>query len=199
MPSAGKVVDVNIQLGSYVRAGQDYGRLYTTSSVEIEVPIVESDLRFFPVGGTKVKILTKNSPDSSGGLESYPANLARVSSVLDSSTRFAKLYIKPQQSDSTELDSSAVSINEKDLQPGLFVRVLLEGLSFDNVWKVPVKSLRDGESIWIVEDGKLRKYKAEIYSIQNEFAMIKGEPRVVSLVTSILPGVKDGMAVEVVN
>ena len=204
MPSAGKVVDVNIQLGSYVRAGQDYGRLYTTSSVEIEVPIVENDLRFFPVGGTKVKILTQNSEDSSAErgesreLETYPASLARVSSVLDSNTRFAKLYIKPEippaQPDSTRAD-----LNEKSLQPGLFVRVLLEGLSFDNVWKVPVKSLRDGESIWIVEDGKLKKYMPEIYSIQNEFAMIKGEPRSVSLVTSILPGVKDGMAVEVVN
>ena len=110
-------------------------------------------------------------------------------------------------SEKSESDTPAVredgleqaDLNEKDLPPGLFVRVLLKGASFDNVWKVPVESLRDGESIWIVEDGKLRKYQAEIYSIQNDFAMIKGEPGEISLVTSILPGVKDGMAVEVVN
>ena len=199
---------MNIQLGSYVRAGQDYGQLYTSSSIEIEVPIVEDDLRFFPVGETEVKILTKKKGGASNSDSLvYPATLSRVSSVLDSNTRFAKLYIRPLASEKSESDTPAVredgleqaDLNEKDLPPGLFVRVLLKGASFDNVWKVPVESLRDGESIWIVEDGKLRKYQAEIYSIQNDFAMIKGEPGEISLVTSILPGVKDGMAVEVVN
>ena len=82
------------------------------------------------------------------------------------------------------------------LLPGAFVEVLIEGAVLKNALAVPRDAVREGNSVWLVEDGRLYIRSLDILRADKDFAYVASALQDgARIVVSSLDVVVDGMEV----
>ena len=126
-PYAGRIQNVNIDLGTTIIPGQPVGAMYTSSEIEITLAVKDNDLQFLsiPMDGRKLNPSEQASvvieSFYKGKTQSWKGKLERVDGVIDPVTRMINL-IAVFKNDFIESDKPNLPI-------GLFVEAKIDGIA----------------------------------------------------------------------
>jgi len=132
-----------------------------------------------------------------GRLQEWPAKLVRMEASVDSKTRFYFGVIEVPEPFNTSRYASP-------LIAGLFVEAVINGVSFDDVIRVPEKALFNKQQVFIVdENDQLQARKVTIVDKESTFFLVQGDlnegdrlvvtdPKVLRAEMIVSPVLKDG-------
>ena len=197
-PYAGRIQNVNIDLGTTIIPGQPVGAMYTSSEIEITLAVKDNDLQFLsiPMDGRKLNPSEQASvvieSFYKGKTQSWKGKLERVDGVIDPVTRMINL-IAVFKNDFIETDKPNLPI-------GLFVEAKIDGITLKNIFEIPINSISEDNEVYIVDkDNQLELRKLTILKKYSEFVIIKdGLKAGERIVTSKLSTASNGIKVNLV-
>ena len=193
-PYAGRIQNVNIDLGTTIIPGQPVGAMYTSSEIEITLAVKDNDLQFLsiPMDGRKLNPSEQASvvieSFYKGKTQSWEGKLERVDGVIDPITRMINL-IAVFKNDFIETDKPNLPI-------GLFVEAKIDGITLKNIFEIPINSISKDNEVYIVDkDNQLELRKLTVLKKYSEFVIIKdglraGERIVTSKLSTASNGIK---------
>ena len=193
-PYAGRIQNVNIDLGTTIIPGQPVGAMYTSSEIEITLAVKDNDLQFLsiPMDGRKLNPSEQASvvieSFYKGKTQSWKGKLERVDGVIDPITRMINL-IAVFKNDFIETDKPNLPI-------GLFVEAKIDGITLKNIFEIPINSISKDNEVYIVDkDNQLELRKLTVLKKYSEFVIIKdglraGERIVTSKLSTASNGIK---------
>ena len=193
-PYAGRIQNVNIDLGTTIIPGQPVGAMYTSSEIEITLAVKDNDLQFLsiPMDGRKLNPSEQASvvieSFYKGKNQSWKGKLERVDGVIDPVTRMINL-IAVFKNDFIESDKPNLPI-------GLFVEAKIDGITLKNIFEIPINSISEDNEVYIVDkDNQLELRELTILKKYSEFVIIKdglkaGERIVTSKLSTASNGIK---------
>ena len=193
-PYAGRIQNVNIDLGTTIIPGQPVGAMYTSSEIEITLAVKDNDLQFLsiPMDGRKLNPSEQASvvieSFYKGKTQSWKGKLERVDGVIDPVTRMINL-IAVFKNDFIESDKPNLPI-------GLFVEAKIDGITLKNIFEIPINSISKDNEVYIVDkDNQLELRKLTVLKKYSEFVIIKdglraGERIVTSKLSTASNGIK---------
>ena len=200
-PFDGRMLFTQVDLGQYVSKGQALGRLYSTGTAEIRLPLTDQQLRYLdqPFGARP----TDEFPDTAvtlhaevgGRAAEWQGKLHRMEGAVDPDSRV--WYAVARVDDPYGLQHPE---QQTPLAVGLFVEAEIEGRTVDNVFQLPRSALRNEDNVLIVDaDNRLRSRKVDVLRTDFKSALISsglqaGDRVCVSPVEAFV----DGLLVEVV-
>jgi len=189
----------NVDLGQYVVMGQPLAKGYGTGSVEIEVPLKDSDLAWFGVfensifsngdSNSSKGIPAKVIADFAGAEHTWKGSVVRTAGQVDKTSRMISVVVEvPEPFDALN--------GRPPLLPGVFVEVLIQGKTLRNAVAVPRDAIRQGNQMWVVNSNKLSVRSLEIVRVDKNFAYVVSEDLdQARVVISSLDAVIEGMDV----
>lgn len=141
------VTELSVNVGSQVSSSTAVATIVGTDAywVEVALPLDWVDrLDWNQDGGVPVKV----RPQSGGG--AWEGRLMRLSGTLKDETMMAKGIVVVED---------PLHPREKGLKPlilGEYVSLEMETAPLNNVFSLPREALREGSTIWVVENGELR-------------------------------------------
>jgi len=136
------VVERMISPGSYVQAGTDMARLYSTDRAEISVSLSAKDWARLP----GAKLLESGDWNAEvqniGNGQTWSSRVLRAKQHLEQETRQRDLILVVDH----PLDL------KPPLLPGTFIKATIFGRSMENLWKLPGSALSQEGEIWYVKD-----------------------------------------------
>ena len=193
-PYAGRIQNVNIDLGTTIIPGQPVGAMYTSSEIEITLAVKDNDLQFLsiPMDGRKLNPSEQASvvieSFYKGKTQSWKGKLERVDGVIDPVTRMINL-IAVFKNDFIESDKPNLPI-------GLFVEAKIDGITLKNIFEIPINSISEDNEVYIVDkDNQLELRELTILKKYSEFVIIEdglkaGERIVTSKLSTASNGIK---------
>ncbi len=179
LPFTGRITEFDVEVGQYVVAGQSYGKAYGLGALEIVVPLEEQQLEWLLQSEDPIITVTS---DYLGGA-SIPAFVKRVGSNLDPQTRMNRVFLGLKEENA-------------GLVPDVFVGVEFTGPARENVWLLPLDTLQQGGSVWVVTPEKrLRLLKLSIIQISSEAVVADSNGSIIEVVRGNLPEATDGTPV----
>ena len=192
-PFAGRVLDVDIDVGQYLRAGNPIGTIYATDIAEITVPVPDDDLAWIRLdqagsGAGQVQI----TADFAGAHHVWTGRAVRLGGAVDARSRLVPVVVEvdnPYQEDGTR----------PPLVEGMFVEVTFPGTPPAGAVVIPRSALRPDNRVWVVAPGDtLRIREVTVAQAGIDEALVTDGLMPGELVcTSNLQYVTDGMAVRV--
>jgi RND family efflux transporter MFP subunit len=149
------ITSENVDIGQYVVTGQSLAKGYGTNSVEIEVPLMDSELAWFDVfensifsngNSNSVKGASAEVKATFAGTEhTWKGNVVRTTGQVDKTSRMISVVVEvPKPFDALK--------GKPPLLPGVFAEVLIHGNTLRNAVAVPRDAIREGNQMWIVND-----------------------------------------------
>ena len=193
-PYAGRIQNVNIDLGTTIIPGQPVGAIYTSSEIEVTLAVKDNDLQFLsiPMDGRKLdpseQALVKIKSFYKGKNQTWLGRLERVDGVIDPITRMINL-IAVFKNDFIETDKPNLPI-------GLFVEAQIDGIILNDVFSIPVNSISENNEVYIVnKDNELVSRQLTILKKYSNFVIVKnglraGERIVTSKLSTASNGIK---------
>lgn len=199
LPFDALVITERVDLGQYVVVGQSLGVAYGIESVEIEVPLEDNELAWFDVFGSPVAFNGSKPPvkrttaqvkaDFAGSEHIWEGRVVRTTGQVDKTSRMVLVVVEV----ANPFDTSG---GRPPLLSGVFAEVLIEGNILKNAIAVPRDAIRQGNRVWVVNEGRLHIRTLEIARADKDFAYItSGLDDGAEIVVSSLDAVVDGMAV----
>ena len=194
-PYAGRIQNVNIDLGTTIIPGQPVGAMYTSSEIEITLAVKDNDLQFLsiPMDGRKLNPSEQASvvieSFYKGKNQSWKGKLERVDGVIDPVTRMINLI--------AVFKNDFIEIDKPNLPIGLFVEAKIDGITLKNIFEIPINSISEDNEVYIIDkDNQLELRELTILKKYSEFVIIKnGLKAGERLVTSKLSTASDGIKV----
>lgn len=159
---SGRLSEVMVELGQFVRTGEPIARVSDLSIVEVAVPLPLSDYR-------KLEQKVRNGEEPSVQLapnESsrtmWTGRLVRVAPEADQDTRTVKVFVR--------VDNNQ---QQTPLLPGTFVNVRIDGPVLSDVVPIPRDSIHNG-SVYVVIGGKVKVRKAVVSETLQGLAIVDG-------------------------
>ena len=187
LPYDGRVTASDVEVGELVgpadrvdRPASRLGIVYRTEALQVAVPIEPRDLEYLdPVIGRSARV--------AGEMATWEARVARVSSVVAPRTRLASVFLKFAE------DAHPDSLPA----PGTFVEVAFAGPVYEDVYVLPESVLQERDSVWVVRDGLLSAFAPETVGRTATGWVVQAFDAGERLVVGVLPGAREGLAVEV--
>ena len=188
------VVDLKqVDLGQYVVTGSPLMRLLSTGVAEVRLPILASDVPFVSYGQDAAGEWRELTLTASFGTvqHSWQARLARLERRVDEQTRVFFLVAQVDRPYDRALHSHILAM-------GLFVEASFEGAPIPDAVRLPRSALHNGESVYVVQDGKLYRREVTLFRREGD-SVIVGEGLFAgdTVVLSKLDLMVDGMPVQV--
>jgi len=179
LPFAGTVIAAPVSVGDAVSRATSVGSVFQTSRLETRAPIPLDDLAYLgDPRGMPAAVLARG--------QRLEAVVSQVSPVLAPRTRLSLLL----------LDFTG----EDDLPPPqTFVRVALDGPAFDNAYLLPPDAHRAGDSVWVVDDGKLARETPRTLGRTDTGWIVAAFDARDGVVLGAVPGERAGLAVKAVT
>ena len=193
-PYAGRIQNVNIDLGTTIIPGQPVGALYTSSEIEITLAVKDNDLQFLsiPMDGRKLdpseQALVQIKSFYKGKNQTWIGRLERVDGVIDPVTRMINL-IAVFKNDFIETDKPNLPI-------GLFVEAQIDGIILKDIFSIPVNAISENNEVYIVNnENELVSRQLSLLKKYSDFVIVKdglkaGERVVISKLSSASSGIK---------
>jgi len=193
-PYAGRIQNVNIDLGTTIIPGQPVGALYTSSEIEITLAVKDNDLQFLsiPMDGRKLdpseQALVQIKSFYKGKNQTWIGRLERVDGVIDPVTRMINL-IAVFKNDFIETDKPNLPI-------GLFVEAQIDGIILKDIFSIPVNAISENNEVYIVNnENELVSRQLSLLKKYSDFVIVKdglkaGERVAISKLSSASNGIK---------
>ncbi|HKK76936.1 MAG TPA: efflux RND transporter periplasmic adaptor subunit [Saprospiraceae bacterium] len=190
-PFDAQIISQDVSLGSQLNQGDAIGRLVGIEQywVEVSLPVKKLKWLRFPDNGrqTGAKVTIKNTSDWEEG-DSRSGYLANRVGALDEQTRLARLFIKAP--DPLNLQNR----DQPELIIGSFVEVEIEGEPIEEVVRLNRDYLRTDQTVWVMENEKLRIKPVDIKLIDAHYVYIAdGLADDAKVLTTNISTVNDGI------
>ena len=185
-PFSGHISGVGLGLGQRVAVGEGVGRLLSSTELEVMFDLPESDFsRILSEPSTGSNLPTESLIGKPlkilwrlGGLvRTFGAELSRIGSEIDPSVGGIQIY--------AALESEAYL---EGIRAGAFVEVEMVDQIYKNVFKLPVSALSNEDTLYLIVDGRLKKFNVKVLRIVDSdmliHAMLPNDAVVVSRVFS---------------
>jgi RND family efflux transporter MFP subunit len=176
LPYEGIVRSKETDLGQFVSPGARLGVAFATNYAEVRLPLTDTDLAFVDMpnaaeltatGGVDGPAVTLTATQK-GRQSEWQATIVRTEGVVDASSRVT--YAVARISDPYRLHSEG-----QPLPMGTFVAALIEGMTAENIIRVPREIVRGSdELIFVGEDNKLRIRKVSVVRSDADFVYLDG-------------------------
>lgn len=201
-PFNARVRGTNLEVGDYIREGNSVGSIYDTSVLEVPVSVPVEDARwifrrrkvesfprtqeevekFFP----RAKVLWSRF----GQTFEWDGRVVLVGAGLEETTRALTLTVEVP-----EPLKKWVPGAYPPLVVGMFVRVIIQGITIPDVFVIPRSALHPGDRIYVFRDGTLNVRPAEVIRKGQDEVVIKngaheGERLILSAIPAAVPGMK---------
>jgi len=191
LPFDGIVVSKSVDVGQHVAPGRAVATVYGTAAVEVRVPLEDRELAYFriPNGNADEGPPAEIAASFAGARHRWQGRVARLEGEVDPSSRMVHVVVEVA-------DPFARSDQRPPLLPGTFVEVTIQGRTLADVVPLPRHALRDGDTVWVFEDGRLHIREVTVARRDHEWAWVAGGlDGGAQVITSALDAVTDGMAV----
>ncbi len=190
LPFAVLVIDEAVDVGDLVMSGQRLATLYGTAAVEIRVPLDDAELAWLNLAS-----LGRNGPiatvraDFAGATHLWEGRVDRLEGQVDPRSRMVHLVV-------VVADPFTSEEGHPPLLPGSFVAIEIAGRQLDEVVILPRHALREGDTVWVAEDGVLAIRQVEVLRRDRlQVYLRSGLEAGESVIVSSLDTVTDGMTV----
>ncbi|MCF8307446.1 MAG: efflux RND transporter periplasmic adaptor subunit [Bacteroidales bacterium] len=196
-PFDAHILSRNVNVGSQVSPGQNLGRLVGRETYWVEATVPVSKLRWisFPEGDTATgsDVLVRNRSAWPEG-EYRKGYLYRLVGSLEDETRMARVLVNVPD----PLAYNAKNEEKPALMIGSYVQSKIKGKRVTNVIRLNRDYVRKNETVWVMEDEKLRIQDVDIMTRDAENAYIReGLSDGDKVVTTNLSTVADGAKLRV--
>ncbi len=193
------ITSEKVDLGQYVNVGQSLGSGYGVDAVEIEVPLEDEELAWFDVFGGAVSV-NGNGPSSkrtpvtvkarfAGAEHTWQGYVTRTTGQADRMSRMVSVVVEVAQ----PFDGPS---GKPPLLPGVFADVIIEGRILKDAVAVPRDAIREGNKIWVVNDGRFHVRSLDIVRSDKDYAYaVSGLEDNTAIIVSSLDAAVDGMEV----
>ena len=200
VPFLGRVRTKNIGIGQYVTAGTSLGRVFSTDTVEIRLPLTDAQLQELnlPMGFMADAF---NAPEvqftaSVGSRHhSWTGHIVRVNASVDQQTRL--IYAIAEVEDPYGLGSDSGA----PIAVGMFVHADIEGVHSQEALVLPRLALRNANKVYVINDeNRLEIRTVDVISTSEETVLVSNGVEVGDkVVTSTIPAAVDGMEVRAIT
>lgn len=195
-PYTGQMIRDNVSLGQYVTIGTPVAEIFKTDEVEVHLPISQTEyvqLGFGQVDFSTNKRYVELTSEFGGKTYQWQAQITGTDGIFDQATRQTNVIAKITNS----LQSEA---NKPNLKLGQFVDALIVGRTIKDVVVVPNESVREGNSLFVAEDGRLARKLVDILWQDDKNTLIRsGISQGDQVVTTALSTTVSGARVEIKN
>jgi len=200
-PFAGRVRTKEADLGQFVGAGSRLGRVFSTDTAEVSLPLSDRELALLgmplafeaaPGEGPQVTL----SAVVSGERRSWDAYVARTASAIDPQTRTLLAIVQVE-----DPYGAAAQAAGAPLAMGLFVEALIQGRQIETAFALPRSALRGADEVYVIRpDNTLEIRQVAVADTSSERVVVTGGIEAGErLVISPLRGAATGMAVTPLN
>jgi RND family efflux transporter MFP subunit len=194
------VMDEEIDLGAQVTVQTQLATLVGTDAywVRASVPVDELSWIHFPDaegnGGSPVMIRQQLDDVNS---QEWQGRVLRIMGDLEPQGRMARVLISVKD----PLSPSDSQDNQMPLIVGAYVNVVIEGRQIENVYAIPRTVLRDGRTVWVMDDRRRLDIRDVVIVWQNRSTVLvrSGLTAGDRLVISDIPAPVQGMGLALGN
>lgn len=198
-PFDGRVRLATLNIGQYVRPGQQMGAIYAVDVAEVRLPLSDRQLSLVDVPMRFQDALDQPLPEVTltekfaGRTYTWKGKVVRAEGGVDERNRL--LYVVAQVRDPYSADPNQPG--RPELVAGSFVEATIDGRRFERVFEVPRKALRNSSQLWVVdENSQLREREvAIIYKGKDSIYISSGLENGDRVVLSQMDIAVDGMTV----
>lgn len=200
-PYNGRIRSETIDIGQYVRAGTGVGIIAGTDEAEIIVPVSLEQLQWIsiPRNGAKVQgsmaMVKVKSGDNSF---TWNGRVVRSLGEMDDRARMARVVVAVDDPYGLKRKRKK---EEPDLAVGMFVEVDIIGQGITGVVLLPREALREGDTVWTVDDqGELKMKPVTVLRKEKENVIIQsGLAAGERVVLTTIPGASEGIKLRVLG
>jgi multidrug efflux system membrane fusion protein len=176
-PFDGRVRMAGVDVGQFVRRGEELATLFGIESVEVSLSLPLSDLEFLdlPVERTLDAFLLKPTRVTLLGRfgtreQQWVGELVRVGGEIDIDSRMASVVVAVKDPYSREQNSES-----PPLRVGMFVEAEIQGKTAKGVYVVPrVQLWEKQKALAVDQEGKLRIRDLDVLRADRTHSVIKG-------------------------
>ncbi|MEE2731818.1 MAG: efflux RND transporter periplasmic adaptor subunit [Pseudomonadota bacterium] len=198
-PFDGRVRLAALNVGQYVRPGQQMGAIYAVDVAEVRLPLSDRQLSLVEVPNRFQDSQNPVFPEVTltekfaGRTYTWKGQVVRAEGGVDERNRL--LYVVAQVRDPYSPDPNQPG--RPELVAGSFVEATIDGRRFEKVFEVPRKALRNSSQLWVVDaNSQLRERDvAIIYKGKDSIYISSGLQDGDRVVLSQMDIAVDGMTV----
>lgn len=183
-PYNGSVIKKMMDVGQFVSPGMTLAQIFSSEKSQITVSLDPQKAGFIEINNDAMVNVQNQASE-----KTWAGKVVSVGGALDAQSRLINVTI--------EVDNPYEY--EKPMLNGSFVNVDIQGVKSENSYLIPLSTLRNNETIWLLgKDNSLIIQKIELVHIQNNQAIIKAElSESKTLITSMLSNPINGITVRV--
>lgn len=197
-PYDGRVRSERVDVGQFVRRGDNIGTIYAVDFAEVRLPIPNADLAYLdlPLGNGEPEVSTPPlvtlRADFAGTAQQWQGQVVRTEGELDPTTRMIHVVARIPEPYNREDGRSPLAV-------GMFVDAEIHGQMLDDVSVLPRSALRGPNRVMVVDaNDQLRFREVEVLRLADEKVYIgKGLEQGERVCISPLQSTADGMQVRV--
>lgn len=177
LPYNGIVRTRTAQLGDYVAPGTVLGNAFATDVVEVRLPLPDSDLAFvsLPLVGDSDAAAGPGvslKGNFRGRPETWRGRVVRTEGVIDERNRMVFAVARVDDPYGFERDTSV----DAPLPVGTFVRADIDGVTMDNIARIPRELVRGGNQVIFLDDeSQLRFETLDFIRTDADYAYIDAD------------------------
>jgi len=198
VPFHGRVRERNVGIGQFVSAGMSMGRVFSTDTVEVRLPLTDTQLveLNLPLGYTTGPDAAAPTVEFSATLGSrefrWTGEIVRVDGAIDEDTRL--IYATAEVRDPYGL----AAVRGMPMAVGMFVNAEIAGVEEQPAFVMPRLALRNDDKVYVInENNELEIRSVDVLSTSEERVLVTSGVRAGDrVVTSPVPNAVEGMAVE---
>jgi RND family efflux transporter MFP subunit len=167
------VLSESVDPGQYVRSGTAVAVLAGTDRAEIVVPLPLEELAWLEIprkGGADSGSTADVELSAGDRTYRWSGRVVRRLGDVDPQGRMARLVVAVDDPYGLKKDGR----ERPELAMGTFVQVVLHGAVLKDVAVIPAAALRDGGSVWIMNDGHLKIRPVEVVRRARDEVVISG-------------------------
>ncbi len=199
-PFLGRVREKSVGIGQYVTAGTSLGRVFSTNTVEVRLPLTDVQLEELnlPMGFMADEL---NTPDVQftarvGNKEhSWSGHIVRTNAAVDQQTRLIYAIAEVQDPYGAGSDDGA------PIAVGMFVSAEIAGVTSQAAMVLPRLALRSADKVYVINaENRLEIRTVKVLSTSEETVLVtNGVEPGDKVVTSTIPAAVDGMEVRAIT
>ena len=200
VPFKGRVRMRNVGIGQYVSAGTNLGKVFSTDTVEIRLPLTDSQLAELnlPMGFMADAFnapLVQFSAQVGNQGHTWNGRIVRTHASVDQQTRL--IYAVAEVEDPYGLGSDSGT----PIAVGMFVHADIAGVKSQSALVLPRLALRNANKVYVINDeNRLEIRTVEVLSTSEETVLVSNGLEVGDkVVTSTIPAAVDGMEVRAIT
>lgn len=188
-PFDAQVLSRSVNVGSQIGPGDDLGQLVGVEEYWVMAAIPLRNLRWiqFPSAEQAGSLVTLLHPDAWGPNMKRQGRVARMIGALDEQTRLARVLVTVDDPLGRQSDVPPLILDT-------LIEVRIEWRTIEDVVRLDRDYVRDGDTVWVMKEGKLEIRSTEIVFQDPNFAYIRaglegGEQVVTTTLATVAPGV----------